>query len=582
MQYLHVGAVLGGLELEVEVHDDCADRGACGLLSLTYRAGESVTTWSPGMSFKALLANAPMSYIRGHLGEQLCALLNLIEGGTAPADRLRAVAPIAMDAERLVADEAERSALIDMVPDPKQAELAQRLGYVGDGQAPPDYLRSLKWTADERRELLEFFGFTIDRVPSLPPAFKQEAAPEYALFPHQRHAAARVKELLYDGSRRTVLHLPTGVGKTRTGMSLICDHLRQHEPTVVVWLAHGQELLEQAASEFERAWAKVGDRPLPVFRVWGNAPPELMEMTDGLVVLGLEKAVSAAKSDPQFLATLAARSTLTVFDEAHQIIAPTFQRVVDELTIRHDASLLGLTATPGRTWADISKDEELSSYFSRQKVMLEIEGYTNPVTALIEQGYLAKPLMRTVASEPGMHLSAQDQQLLARSFDIPGLMMAELARDEQWNLKIVQTIMELLQQHRRILVFAASVDHCRLIAAVLSAAGIDAEFVTGESSPRHRSQVISRFKGAGRRPMVLCNFGVLTTGFDAPAASAAVIARPTKSLVLYSQMIGRVIRGPKAGGTATCEIITIVNPELPGFGDVAEAFTNWEDVWETA
>ncbi|MEH0409495.1 hypothetical protein [Streptomyces scabiei] len=82
--------------------------------------------------------------------------------------------------------------------------------------------------------------------------------------------------------------------------------------------------------------------------------------------------------------------------------------------------------------------------------------------------------------------------------------------------------------------------------------------------------------------MVLCNFGVLTTGFDAPAASAAVIARPTKSLVLYSQMVGRVIRGPKAGGTDTCEIVTVVNPELPGFGDVAEAFTNWEDVWETA
>ncbi|WP_026313774.1 DEAD/DEAH box helicase [Actinomadura flavalba] len=535
------------------------------------------------MSFKALLADAPMAYVRDHLGEQLCSLLDLIDGGVAGDDRLRAVAPIAIDAERLVADEAERATLIAMLPGTKQAELAQRLGLVRDEHPPMSYLRSLKWTVDERRELLEFFGFTVDRAPSLPRVFAQEAAPEYGLFPHQRRAAARVKTLLYDGSRRAVLHLPTGVGKTRTGMSLICDHLRQQEPTVVVWLAHGQELLEQAAVEFERAWTRVGDRPLQVLRLWGNAPAELTEMSDGLVVLGLEKAVSAAKSDKRFLAILAARSTLTVFDEAHQIIAPTFQRVVDELTIRHDASLLGLTATPGRTWADVSKDEELSDYFSRQKVMLEIEGYTNPVSALIDQGYLARPLMRTVASEAGMHLSSRDQQVLARSFDIPTAMMADLARDEQWNLKIVQTITELLQeQHRRVLVFAASVSHCRLIASVLSAAGFDAEFVTGESSPRRRSQVISRFKGSGRRPMVLCNYGVLTTGFDAPAASAAVIARPTKSLVLYSQMVGRVIRGPKAGGTDTCEIVTVVNPELPGFGNVAEAFTNWEDVWETA
>ena len=79
--------------------------------------------------------------------------------------------------------------------------------------------------------------------------------------------------------------------------------------------------------------------------------------------------------------------------------------------------------------------------------------------------------------------------------------------------------------------------------------------------------------------MVLCNFGVLTTGFDAPATSAAIIARPTRSLVLFSQMVGRATRGPKAGGNAEAEIVTVIDPQLPGFGNVAEAFTNWEDVW---
>ncbi|NEA58852.1 DEAD/DEAH box helicase family protein [Streptomyces sp. SID13666] len=524
-----------------------------------------------------------MPYIREKLGKELCALLDLIDGGATTDERLRAVAAVAIDAERLTADTAERKELLALLPKAKQKELAHRLGLDPPSAEPLAHLRALKWTADQRRELLEFLGFTIDRVPVTPPAFRRECEPEYPLFPHQRDAASRVRELLYNGPRRVVLHLPTGVGKTRTGMSLICDHLRDRKPTLVVWLAHGQELLEQAAAEFERAWSKLGDRPVPVVRMWADAPTVLDGVTDGIVILGLEKAVSAAKSKPGFLETLAARSTLTVFDEAHQIIAPTFQQVVDALTIRPDASLLGLTATPGRTWADIAEDERLSDFFSRQKVMLKIDGYSNPVTALIEQGYLSRPTMRTVASEAGLHLSARDQRILASSFDIPASIVAELARDEQWNLKVVQTIMELLEQrHRRILVFAASVEHCRLIAAILSAVNLDAEFVTGESSPRHRAQVINRFKSAGRRPMVLCNYGVLTTGFDAPAASAAVIARPTRSLVLYSQMVGRVIRGPRAGGTATCEIVTVVDPELPGFGDVADAFINWEDVWETA
>ena len=97
--------------------------------------------------------------------------------------------------------------------------------------------------------------------------------------------------------------------------------------------------------------------------------------------------------------------------------------------------------------------------------------------------------------------------------------------------------------------------------------------------PVRRAAILRSFKSASPQPMVVCNFGVLTTGFDAPRTSAAVIARPTKSLVLFSQMIGRATRGPKAGGNATSEILTVHDPSYPGFGDIAEAFFNWEDVW---
>lgn len=540
-----------------------------------------MTSWSPGTSFKVVLEGAPISYIRDQLGTDLCGLLDLVEGGVAEDAKLRAVAASAIDVEKLIAAQDSRTAFLAFLPANKQAELAQRLDKDDDGQDPGAYLKSAKWTLDQRQELLEFLGFTVDRVPT--PAIRPagECEPDYGLFPHQRDAAARVRDHLYDGARRVVLHLPTGVGKTRTGMNLICDHLRQHEPALVVWLAHGQELLEQAAAEFERAWSKLGNRTVDLVRLWGGENADLAEVNDGLLVLGLEKAVSVAKRDDAFLRRIAARCNLVVFDEAHQIIAPTYQRVVEDLTINPSASLLGLTATPGRTWAEITKDEQLSAFFFRQKVMLRIDGYTNPVSALIDQGYLSRPTMRTVASETGLQLSDTDRRALASSFDIPADIVTRLASDEQWNLQVVRTVLELVKRHHRILVFAASVDHCRLIAAVLSALGIDAAFVSGESSVRHRTQVISRFKGGSRRPMVLCNYGVLTTGFDAPAASAAIIARPTKSLVLYSQMVGRVIRGPKAGGTPDCEIVTVVDPELPGFGDVAEAFINWEDVWET-
>jgi superfamily II DNA or RNA helicase len=106
--------------------------------------------------------------------------------------------------------------------------------------------------------------------------------------------------------------------------------------------------------------------------------------------------------------------------------------------------------------------------------------------------------------------------------------------------------------------------------------------VTSDSTSIERNRVISRFKlsrAENPNPMVLCNFGILTTGFDAPEISCAVIARPTDSLVLYSQMIGRAIRGPKSGGNEVSEIVTVIDDGLPGFGDLSEAFLNWEDVW---
>ncbi|MGV9303839.1 DEAD/DEAH box helicase [Nonomuraea sp. NPDC003727] len=470
--------------------------------------------------------------------------------------------------------------MLQLLPPNKQEELAGRLGHTS-ATSGTTLLADLNWSPEQRRILLGFLGLVVDRAPEVPVSELRSVAPTYGLFPYQRTAANKVRRFLYSGERRTVLHLPTGGGKTRTSMNLVCDHLRQNEPTVVVWLARGKELLEQAALEFERAWIALGNRELSVVRMWGDHPAGLDHINDGVVVLGLDKASAAAKSDQTFLDRLALRTTLTVFDETHQAIAPTYRRVLDALTLRSDSSLLGLTATPGRTWADVAEDERLAELFARQKVMLEIEGYDNPVTALIEQGYLARPTFRTVAAKSGMKLSTHDLRGLAASFDIPDAIVDRLAESVQWNLQVVRTVLDLSNRHRRILLFAASVEHSRLITAILPMLGIDADQVTAESSARHRDRVISRFKGPGTRPMVLSNFGVLTTGFDAPRASAAVIARPTRSLVLYSQMVGRVIRGPKAGGTSTCEIITVVDPELPGFGDVADAFTNWEDVWST-
>ena len=176
-------------------------------------------------------------------------------------------------------------------------------------------------------------------------------------------------------------------------------------------------------------------------------------------------------------------------------------------------------------------------------------------------------------------IGARDLQLVRTMLDIPDTILQKLAEDEQRNLAIVVKVEELVRRHTRIILFAASVVHAQLLAVVLQARGIDAATITGFTPSSKRVHLINEYKSDTDRPKVLCNYGVLTTGFDAPRTSAALIARPTKSLVLYSQMVGRAIRGPRVGGNHAAEIITVIDRDLPGFGDVAQAFSNWEDVW---
>ena len=108
--------------------------------------------------------------------------------------------------------------------------------------------------------------------------------------------------------------------------------------------------------------------------------------------------VSAVRTDPDWASRLSPRVSLVVFDEAHQSIARTYRRIANELTLDFRCALLGLTATPGRTWADIDEDGAVAEFFSGNKVSLDVPG-PNPIGYLIDNGYLARPTFRTLLVE---------------------------------------------------------------------------------------------------------------------------------------------------------------------------------------
>ncbi|WP_324680898.1 DEAD/DEAH box helicase [Hymenobacter sp. GOD-10R] len=470
--------------------------------------------------------------------------------------------------------------LLELLRPEEAALLTQALGI--EGANAYQALEATKFTRNSERAntLLNFFGLfhPVDEEQDKLPA-TQKGRANYTLFKHQRLAARRtIFNLLKNG--RVLLHMPTGSGKTRTAMNIACDHLRSTEPGIVVWFAYSEELCEQAASEFEKSWLYLGNREVGVHRYWGSYNQNLEEIRDGILVAGLAKMVSLLKNAPFILSQLGSRTTLLIMDEAHQAVAPTYSLLLDAFcSLRKDERLLGLSATPGRTWNDVGADEGLANFFGKCKVTLEVEGYDNPVEYLIEEGYLAKANFEQLHYTPGVEMTTKDIQALSEKLDVPEAILGKLAVDEARNLAILNKIEEMVQRHNRIIVFASTVGHAELLATVLRARGIKGSAITGQTSSALRNSIIADYKDDSADPKVLCNYGVLTTGFDAPRTSAAIIARPTKSLVLYSQMIGRAIRGKQAGGNEEAEIVTVVDFKLPGFNSIKNAFANWEDVW---
>ena len=430
-----------------------------------------------------------------------------------------------------------------------------------------------------RRALLGFFGLAqaTTRSTTVPEPL-ETVTPKRGLFPHQKRAATAVERFLYFEDGRAMLHLPTGVGKTRTAMSIIASHLRGCSTGVVLWLAATRELLEQAASEFESTWRAVGDRKVDCLRFWSTYDPPIDQVTDGIVIASLPKLHSYG-TERRRLWHLGDRTTMVVFDEAHQAVAKTYQDIIETVVTRKPRTpLLGLSATPGRTWGNLEADATVADLFFGNKVLIDFGG-TNPIESLTAAGYLAAVDFSLLNVAPGLQLSRNDLTEISKALDLPDRLAAQLGEDEQRNLRIVQRLLELHDRHPRILVFAASVDNAHILASVCRGVGMKANAITGRTDTSERQLVIHQFKRSGGPHRILINYGVLTAGFDAPSASAALIARPTKSLVLYSQMVGRVMRGPRAGGTEHCEVVTVVDTTLPGFRNVAEAFMNWEDVW---
>lgn len=483
-----------------------------------------------------------------------------------------------------VFDKNLRNRLIERLKPELLADLFPKLIQDVRQITPKHYDIVINWAEDNPERFASVLGLAELYANKVEQEYQNESlthiTPDYGLYPYQQDICTQVFSFLLNRNDRVLIHLPTGAGKTRTAMNIASEHLRESKNNVVLWLADREELCSQAYTEFCKAWKALGNRPTSVYGFYSQSNESLSGIDSGFVVAGLQKFLRLRKSDSKKLQILykhlAEKVTLVIFDEAHKAIAPEFQKVVQDFIDSEcfRASLIGLTATPGRSYSSdglTEEDSRLANFFNNNKISMRISGYLSPIDYLVEKGYLAKANFKSLNYD---HSSISAYELR----DAGGAeTMKALAGNSARNRIILNTIIEECQKQSQIIVFACTVEHGVNIATALAYQGIRAAAVDSKNdSPESRRAKISQYKKGELQ--VLVNFNVLTAGFDAPKTNVTVIAKPMNSLVQYLQMAGRAMRGYKSGGNKECNIYTVMD-NIPEFQSISIAFSYWNDMW---
>lgn len=320
---------------------------------------------------------------------------------------------------------------------------------------------------------------------------------------YQVQAIEKLRESVASGHKRIVLQLATGAGKTAVAAEIV--RMARAKGTRVMFLAPRRELVYQAATAFRRV---------------GLVP--------GLIMAGEQMMRHMADVHVASFDTLHARcirrkvmplpaADMLIVDECH-ITGAARERILDAYP---DAVIIGLTATPCR-----ADGRGLGEIYSDMVLGVDIG-------TLTEEGYLV-PARYYSPSEPDLRDIKLDKHGDYQAKQLGGRVNTpELIGD-------VVTHWQRLAAGKTTVVFAVDRAHARALHGAFESQGVASVYVDGETPAEERADALAAIQAG--RALVLVNVFVATYGLDLPRLEVCVLARPTRSLSLYLQMIGRCLR----------------------------------------
>ena len=328
--------------------------------------------------------------------------------------------------------------------------------------------------------------------------------------------------------RRMLVSLPTGSGKT-----IIFAHLIKELSLKALIIAPRLELLEQAKQKLQMVCPKLSI---------GIINADNKEFSTDVVI----SSIQSLYNENNLLQVISQQFNLIIFDEAQYSGADKAREVLKCLMDRNkEAILVGFTATAYRQGS-----RGLAPVFDT--IAYELDTKT-----LVERGYLVKPTSYKIMNN--LNLTAVTK---ADDGDFSAESLADVMDTPQMNQLVVQAYLKH-GDNRKAIVFGCNIKHALNLYEAFKADDINVAVVHSKMG-KERSEIIADFRE--NKTQVMVNCGILSVGYDDPEVSCAILARPTKSLGLFVQMCGRILRpAPWAGkkDAILLDFNDVNHPSLP-------------------
>lgn len=558
---------------------------AVGLLLDTYEVPDRLIKGLLGKEQISQLNQLLEDFSQGSMSSfDLIRLVVMQKGADTFAGHNQAVRDLRKHLLKKLSDEVIKD-LYQTHPNPKKkitspsymyGELASKK-WIPGGRWPKDFVRKLGFPPI-------FAGVSQKNGPKR--AVFEDISPQKkvpSLVPYQEDMKNRMLEVLNREGQytRCMLSLPTGGGKTRIAVESFIEWMqpRFYDGKYMIWIAQSEELCEQAISCISDMWVdKEFSESLRIYRYFGGNDVDPDDLTGGVVVASIRQLHSRLENEDPFIHEVLQDCGAMIIDEAHHAAASMYSKLfekAEELAGKGLFAVCGLTATPGRSdETTYTLVDRFEAYLIKPEFKWSEAYDQSPLQFFRDEGYLSTP-KHIVYENNNKPIEVKEDQVFDHFGDFTPEFLRVLAADTKRNKLITERLLDI-PSGSSTLVYACTVEHADFLTSVMNAFGRKAVSISAKTSKGQRRAYIEAFKRGEIE--FLFNYGVLTTGFDAPKTEYIVICRPTTSVVLYEQIIGRGLRGPKFGGTEQCTIIDF-SDNILNLGPPL-AYTRFKELWE--